>query len=342
MIDSPIVDGSGFEIVPVQKIYFGPPGTGKSHRVGVEHTQASSKDDVLKTVFHPAYRNGDFAGKLLPLSTDEGRVQYKYYAGDMLNALARAYYNLIYSERAVSYLVIDELNRGNAASIFGKFFQLLDRNEYGWSSYYVTFSEMEVQALARLLGFSEVSKGGKKIGYEPDSKKVKPTDELNFVKEMLDSGRVYFPPNFSIIGTINTSDESIYYMDSAFKRRWDWEYVENVQTDHPHFNSALTVQGWHFVWVNVVDSINNHILENSDVIPKVEDKTIGYWFIKSKHGEIPPEKAQDSICFHLWDSVYQRTKRPLEELLGLEANTLKTYADFNSRFYDLLMALGGK
>jgi hypothetical protein len=140
---------------PVQKIFFGSPGTGKSHRIreiaqtelGIEFDEESKMlANTVKTVFHPEYTYSDFMGKLLPL-TQGNSIIYRFYPGHFLRILGMAYRGLIEDDGKHYLLVIDELNRGNSAAIFGTVFQLLDREQEGWSTYEVDISDMELVGL---------------------------------------------------------------------------------------------------------------------------------------------------------------------------------------------------
>lgn len=151
--------------MPIQKILFGSPGTGKSHRI-MENLipnvlGITSNSNIIKTVFHPEYNYGDFVGKLVPHSK-AGRVEYRFFAGHFLIALAQAYKNIIESvDKDGNYtkepenvvLVIDEINRGNSSAIFGTVFQLLDRDKQtGWSSYFINVTELELVSILELIG----------------------------------------------------------------------------------------------------------------------------------------------------------------------------------------------
>src|SRR5262245_8458549 len=131
---------------PRQLILFGSPGVGKSHLIQHELLPklgvSADSENCVKTVFHPEYGYGDFMGKLLPI-TREQQINYRFYEGHFLIALARAYRNILESPASPNNvaLVIDELNRGNSAAIFGTVFQLLDRAADGWSSYQVEISQ---------------------------------------------------------------------------------------------------------------------------------------------------------------------------------------------------------
>jgi 5-methylcytosine-specific restriction endonuclease McrBC GTP-binding regulatory subunit McrB len=234
------------QVKPIQKILFGSPGTGKSYQV-----REIAKNELLipfdegtktlrntiKTVFHPEYTYADFMGKLLPL-TQNGSIIYKFYPGHFLRILGMAYKALIDGSDENFLLVIDELNRGNAAAIFGTVFQLLDRESDGWSSYEVDISDMELFGLLEAMrlnpiiqqnGSIDIDDGGARRSYKNYLEyKASQLNENNpngsRVCNLLKQRRINVPSNLSIIATINTSDESIYYLDSAFKRRWNWDY----------------------------------------------------------------------------------------------------------------------
>lgn len=335
---------------PLQLILFGSPGTGKSHKVeniiaadlnvieiSTKEKAAKFKEQVVNTVFHPEYTYGDFMGKLMPLTDESGKVTYRYYPGHFMQALAWAlkhYHDNCETPKNV-LLVIDEINRGNSAAIFGTVFQLLDRAEPGWSSYEVNVSEMERKALLELMGYhrhptceGEYSEVGKK-----DFKDLK--EHFNGDMSFLVERKIKLPPNLSIVGTMNTSDESIYYMDSAFKRRWSWEYVpvkadvdkklEDVKIENLA-NETSDVQ-----WKNFVDRLNKFITSHHKSIRKVEDKQIGYRFITAKDGKIQITDIQNKLMFFLWDTVFARNKEPLENLLSVGKPELVTFSDFSDR-----------
>jgi 5-methylcytosine-specific restriction protein B len=243
-------------IKPIQKILFGSPGTGKSYQIReiARDKLGIPLDDTthtVKTVFHPEYTYADFMGKLLPL-TQGNSVIYKFYPGHFIRILGMAYQGLIDGKKDHYLLVIDELNRGNAAAIFGTVFQLLDRESDGWSSYEVDISEMELVGLLEAMrlkpiiqdGTIEIKEGKTKIPCEDFCQRRK--DELasenpdgSRVFSLLQQRRINIPHNLSILATINTSDESIYYLDSAFKRRWDWEYV-NAPLENAIYSRIIT------------------------------------------------------------------------------------------------------
>ena len=347
-------------IKPIQKILFGSPGTGKSYQIreiardklGIPFDDTNRDTNrTVKTVFHPEYTYADFMGKLLPL-TQGNSIIYKFYPGHFLRILGMAYQGLIDGKKDHYLLVIDELNRGNAAAIFGTVFQLLDRESDGWSSYEVDISEMELVGLLEAMrlkpiiqdGTIEIKEGKTKILCEDFCQRRK--DELagnnsegSRVFSLLQQRRINIPHNLSILATINTSDESIYYLDSAFKRRWDWEYVnaplENVYIPESLQNVKLVIyyQEEEEVkeWPYCIFGINQLIKSNHQVIRRIEDKQIGWWFIKPENGQVELSQVKDKLMFYLWDSVFARDKRPLEHFLLTpyqEPVKLITYSDF--------------
>lgn len=348
-------------MTPVQKILFGSPGTGKSHKVDnhiLPNTLGiTSSENKIKTVFHPEYSYGDFIGKLVPNTKENGKVEYKFFEGHFLLALAKAFENIhkAYDKDGVKVkdienvaLVIDEINRGNSSAIFGTVFQLLDRDDDGWSSYDINITQLEFIKLLKLIGV--------KFGYDANQEiseyKLKPFDgvamlstlqgKIPYLRFDLVNRKIKLPPNLSIVGTMNTSDNSIYFMDSAFKRRWDWEFIDINPVEDTHFqliDSRLPTID-RVLWHKIVNSINNFIKSNSDRIRRVEDKQIGYYFIKGE--VISHEAIRNKLMFFLWDSVFGNDKKPLLDLLNssplretnlIHKAELVTFGDF-TRFYE--------
>lgn len=355
-------------IKPIQKILFGCPGTGKSYKIReIAKNQLNISFDsdtkilknTVKTVFHPEYTYGDFMGKLLPL-TQGNNVMYKFYPGHFLRVLGMAYRGLIEGNSEHYLLVIDELNRGNAAAIFGTVFQLLDRESDHWSSYEVDVSEMELVGLLNSMGYKPdfltdgtIQVDGTRFdkfceNLERDLKNKSNKKGLR-VLELLKQNKISIPKNLSIIATINTSDESIYYLDSAFKRRWNWQYIP-IDVNESEY--LLSIKGKEVIlsipnefdsdteeyifeklnWIKLINDINYIIKINSKTIRKIEDKQIGVWFIKpDEQGEIPLEQVKYKLMFYLWDSVFDRDKKPLEEIISKALKKeikLITYDDF--------------
>lgn len=334
---------------PIQKILFGSPGTGKSYRIDntivpdeLKIDRNKTPENTIKTVFHPEYTYGDFIGKLMPI-TRSNKIEYNFYEGHFLRALAQAYKNIIRSHDNKGKLIegskiehvaliIDEINRGNSAAIFGSVFQLLDRDINGWSNYCINIDEMAFIKILELIGV--------KVGYDSggrvDNYTLKPHDsvkkletlqeKLKFLQFDLINKTIKIPNNLSIIGTMNTSDSSIYYMDSAFKRRWDWEFIdinsESICKDGIAFKNRKE-------WEAFVLKLNTFIKGNHQHIRGIEDKQIGHYFIQAN--EIKKSCIQNKLMFFLWDSVFNRDKKPLDKLIygeDLKNNQLITFGDF--------------
>lgn len=346
---------------PIQKILFGSPGTGKSYQVreiakdklSIEFDEKSKTlKNTIKTVFYPEYTYSEFIGKLLPY-TYGSSVIYKYYPGHFLQVLGMAYRGLIDNNKENYLLVIDELNRGNAAAIFGPIFQLLDRENDGWSTYEIDISELEFVGLLNAMGYkanitsdSVIQVNGTNIDQfwllNLASNNLEINQEINVVRtwKNLKNRKISIPPNLSIIATINTSDESIYYLDSAFKRRWDWKYVDAPSENNIRenavpkllFNTTLQLDnGRSLDWYRCIVGINEFIKSQHHSIKRIEDKQVGWWFINPQDGKITLEQVKDKVMFYLWDSVFARDKRPIGQLfsakLEREINMI-TYADF--------------
>lgn len=341
----------------IQKIIFGSPGTGKSHMItntiipnilGVKYDENGNSANVVKAVFHPEYTYGDFMGKLLPMTKD-GDVQYNFYEGHFLKALAQAYKNILKadekSEAENVVLVIDEINRGNSSAIFGSVFQLLDREEDGWSSYSTNINGVMFNRLLELIGFEYNfnSKGEMtKVTITDTDYSGRNLKEINekikFLRFHLVDKTITIPPNLSIIATMNTSDSSIFHMDTAFKRRWDWVFIDiesnPVEEDGNAFESETD-------WFNFIRKLNLFIKSNSGAIRGIEDKQIGKYFIKTKNNKISFATIQSKLMFFIWDSVFTRDKKPLLKLLRAEdrPNELVTFGDFAVKVKDFVQAI---
>ena len=259
---------------PLQLIYFGTPGSGKSYKVQ-QSLEDVSEDNVFRTTFHPDSDYASFVGCYKP-SMHGSDITYEFTPQVFTNAYVQAWkkqaeateQGLEQAEKV--FLVIEEINRGNCAQIFGDLFQLLDRNEDGTSTYKIRAD----QDLANYLM--------KELGENHDGIK---------------GGNLRLPGNLHIIATMNTSDQSLFPMDSAFKRRWDWEYVpidysENV--DSGQF--LITIDKKTYRWVDFLKAVNERILSATDS----EDKQMGNFFIKHS---VEEKEFKSKVMFYLWHEV---------------------------------------
>lgn len=253
---------------PRQVIYFGAPGTGKSHAVDkILKTEAPKRN--IRTTFHPDSDYSSFVGCFKP-TMKEGNIEYAFTA----QAFVKAYIAAWTDTKSPFFLVIEEINRGNCAQIFGDIFQLLDRDISGESSY----------------------------GIVPDNDlQTYISERLNLVPEIpadIAAGReMRLPSNLFIYATMNTSDQSLFPIDSAFKRRWDWRYtaIKSGDTDH-----IINVNGIKYNWTSFIRKVNEKILD----LTKSEDKQLGYWFIKpDENHEISWELFVSKALFYIWNDV---------------------------------------
>jgi hypothetical protein len=267
-------------------IVFGPPGTGKSTMV--KNTVGAAAKE--RAQFHPELSHADFLGSYRPVvgiekGTDDAIETYdgkgasrpvNYFAfvpGPLTLALAKAF-----STEEQVFLIIEEINRGDCAAIFGDIFQLLDRNNDGWS-------EFGISPKPELVGYFK-SRG---INYD-----------------RLGDGLLRLPPNLSLIATMNTSDQSLHPMDSAFKRRWHWvachvDFNEVLAYTHPIRPFLEDSKGNKYDWVNFLTALNKDVVRD-----RMEDRQVGPWFIKpDRSGAVSFETFLNKCLFYLWHDVFK-------------------------------------
>ena len=255
-------------LIAQNKIFYGAPGTGKSHKV---KGLVSGKDKRTERVtFHPEYDYASFVGGYKP-TMDGDNIRYEFVPQAFTNIYVKAWNDLDNDY----YLVIEEINRGNCAEIFGDIFQLLDRT----SDYDITPSKELREHLEREL-----------------------TGNLN-----IDAVKLVLPSNLSILATMNTSDQSLYPMDSAFKRRWDWEYIPiNYSRDEEKNPSAKFVvnisNDESFKWIDFIEKVNKEISDNDNL---GMDKCIGNYFIKPENNIIGINEFINKAIFYLWNDVFK-------------------------------------
>ena len=263
----------------LQQIYYGAPGTGKSYKIN-EITKSTK--NFTRTTFHPDSDYSTFVGCYKPTMEPTGtivggkeqtKISYSYVAQAFLQAYTAAWKNT--SEPY--YLIIEEINRGNCAQIFGDLFQLLDRDENGMSSYGITPDKDIANYLKKEFAKIEIENADIKNG-----------------------NTMILPSNLYILATMNTSDQSLFPIDSAFKRRWDWEYVPIEDAGKKHY---IKVGNKKYDWWTFIDTINNSI----DHITGSEDKKMGYWFVKPQNNdrEITAKQFVGKVLFYLWNDVYK-------------------------------------
>ncbi|WP_289765651.1 AAA family ATPase [Bacteroides acidifaciens] len=337
-----LVSSDNIESACHQIIYYGAPGTGKSHKIKAQ-LEGVSKENIFRTTFHPdsdystfvgaykptmeksidkIYTKGELISKLTEMKeggvtyspqkfgakywrslkqlnlsdkkdilqacgmsdnytvefdkgvavgeeylacSKESRIIYSFVPQAFLNAYIQAYRK---PEEKV-YLIIEEINRGNCAQVFGDLFQLLDRDAYGKSEY-------SIKADADLRAFLEETLGEDNIGIK--------------------DGELCLPSNLYIYATMNTSDQSLFPIDSAFKRRWDWEYepIKYKNTDW-----KIAIDNTEYSWVSFQRKVNDKILSATSS----EDKLLGDYFVNPSDGVITDKVLLNKILFYLWNDV---------------------------------------
>ena len=301
---------------PSQIIYYGVPGCGKSYEVNKVINAELDKYGVtdkeyhkVRCVFHPEYCNADFVGQIYPyVKPDNGGVEYRFKPGPFAEIVRRAYRN----PAEPFFLIIEEINRGNAAAIFGEMFQLLDRirpedgpeelsgNIYntGWSSYGVT--NIDVNAYVR----QKSTDNPEKIEYD-DS--IPYGDKIKFINNTA----VRLPPNLSIYATMNTNDQNVFTMDNAFQRRFKSKMIRNVLDENSaQYKTEIDDTGVY--WGDFRKWINEKILLPQTAVLKADDKCLGGWFITGEKingvDKIKKEDFAEKVLKYLWDDVFKRNK----------------------------------
>lgn len=251
----------------VQTIYYGCPGTGKSHQVkdlteGLDGTKTikfeDGKTNVFRTTFHPDYDYATFVGCYKPVKEND-KLDYKFVPQVFTNAYVTAKKH----PDTPIYLIIEEINRGNCAQIFGDLFQLLDR-ENGLSKFPIDAEEELMKYLRDEAGLDDYIK-------------------------------IKLPANFNIYATMNTSDQSLFPMDSAFKRRWEMKYIK-IDYTNKEADYTFNVGGKDYHWLEYLPCINDKITLATDS----EDKQMGEFFIRSN---MSATEFKNKVMFYLWNDV---------------------------------------
>ncbi len=293
--------------IPLQQIFYGAPGTGKSHTIN----EVTKGEDVIRTTFHPDTDYSSFVGaykptmSLLPICNEIGepmkianqalykeQIVYEFVTQSFLQAYISAWWK--YAEAAEGeakkqFLVIEEINRGNCAQIFGDLFQLLDRNDRGFSEYPIKAdADMKKQLKKAFKGLDVQQRDGINAMF----------GGRDVVSGVLDGDLLLLPDNLYIWATMNTSDQSLFPIDSAFKRRWDWTYI-------PISNAGkgwtVNIGGARYDWWQFVESINGLIGRTTNS----EDKKLGYFFCKAADGVISADTFVGKVIFYLWNDVFK-------------------------------------
>tara|TARA_R110001592_G_scaffold200902_12_gene449908 strand:- start:1424 stop:3088 length:1665 start_codon:yes stop_codon:yes gene_type:complete len=299
-------------------IYYGAPGTGKSHTIN----ESIVEEYTARTVFHADTQNSDFLGCLKPKMQGDS-IRYEFRSGPFTNAIIKAFQEP--SEQ--HWLVIEEINRAPAAAVFGEIFQLLDREPNGESTYSINLSDLDmIQHIESETGL------------------------------VLDKGMLKIPSNLSLLATMNSSDQAVMPLDTAFKRRWNFRYIP-LDFDNSYTKSGKACSGGvlfiqdetsideapqekQISWKDFAVAINEILTENG--IP--EDKHLGPFFLSNN--ELTTKNRSESLTgklfMYLWDDVLRHGMSDL--VFSSEINTygqlIRHYQSkkpvFSGQFYDLV------
>lgn len=298
---------------PLQQIYFGAPGTGKSHRI----KQVCREFEHYRITFHPDTDYASFVGSYKPITHSEQvytnmgdkaiplkdsvtgepvtttKITYQYVYQAFLNAYIAAWKELQKENPQPVFLVIEEINRGNCAQIFGDIFQLLDRNDSGFSDYPIIADNDLKKELAKEFESLDVLNAVNINGIYDD----------DIIAKVKSGSHLLLPNNLYIWATMNTSDQSLFPIDSAFKRRWEWKYVKIADSGKGY---RIAVNGNEYDWWEFVDAINSHIGTDTDQ----EDKKLGYFFAKAKKNSegkyiISADTFLSKVIFFIYNDVYK-------------------------------------
>lgn len=309
----------------LQQIFYGAPGTGKSNTIKCD---VDEKDlPRVRTTFHPDSDYSTFVGAYKPTSVEvpvmtmigtkavpaenpdgtprkEKKIVYEFVPQAFLKAYTGAWKN----QGEPFFLIIEEINRGNCAQIFGDLFQLLDRNdETGLSDYPISPDE-DIQKFLltdKKYGFAALTEEQK--AYIPS--------------EVLSGELLVLPKNLHIWATMNTSDQSLFPIDSAFKRRWDWQYIpiSNARKEW-----QIEANNKRYDWWDFLEKMNAKIGSTTNS----EDKKLGYFFCKAKDGVIDAETFVGKVVFYVWNDVFKDFAEEAGELFRDDDGSLLTFNKF--------------
>ena len=344
----------------IQKIIYGAPGTGKSFGTDDELVDANGNEKALsfRTTFHPDSDYSTFVGaykptmkkvpRIVQVGMDlknpnyaadvdaalkvEEKISYEFRPQAFMNAYVAAWKEMTKGAAGKPVvLVIEEINRGNCAQIFGDLFQLLDRGDDGYSTYPIDADT----DLAKWLKSDEKDENNQLLRFGSAGLGLtKPTDQTFKMKQsdwdaVMIGKKLALPPNLYIWATMNTSDQSLFPIDSAFKRRWDWKYVpirEGKYKDgpkkgqklgwkikftvpaHQEGSQQIPAKDYSYDWWEFLKNINAKIFKTTES----EDKKLGYFFVKpdgedatTNDGTISADRFVSKVIFYLWNDVFK-------------------------------------
>ncbi len=250
-------------------LYYGVPGSGKSYAI----SKICDNESVMeRVVFHPDYSYSDFVGQIMPRLNADNKLEYVFTPGPFTKIMHEAEHN----PEKMYYLVIEEINRGNAPAIFGEIFQLLDRKDS-----------------AKYPGEEDESEYG--ITNYDIAKEVYDGDSSHLVR---------IPSNLTLLATMNTSDQNVFTLDTAFQRRWDMKHIPNKFTDGHAFD---LIEGSNITWGSFAYVINDLVIEINAEMGGAGDKRLGAYF--AKLSELSQVTFSEKVLKYLWDDAFKMDKQ---------------------------------
>ena len=303
---------------PHQRIFFGAPGTGKSYKLNKEAERNFDKNNISRVTFHPNYNYGNFIGTFKPfpkIKNDNETITYTYVPGILTKLLMRALNN----PKEDFLLIIEEINRANTAAVFGDFFQLLDRDKNGNSEYDIVVSE----DLKLLFSKNKISEN-----INTECLEAIQHDEISVVEENQNSSenqtdfKLKLPSNFYIWATMNSADQGVMPLDTAFKRRWEFEYIgiNDAYDKSKDDNGKSEFDAYNFkANENELANWNDFRIKINEILSKChvpEDKLLGPYFIsKSILESGDPDKIKNAIknkvLMYLYEDAGKQHRRKI-------------------------------
>lgn len=321
---------------PHNLIFFGAPGTGKSHQLNQLAKGSFAKENVSRVTFYPDYTYSQFVGCYKPRTNGSGDITYGYVAGPFLDT----YLNARTHPYEQYVLIIEEINRANPAAVFGDVFQLLDRSVGGWSEYSVSVpDDMKKHIIERLSDLNEEEQSSIEAYYDPDM------DFGEFSRST--ENDLALPPNMFIWATMNSADQGVYPMDTAFKRRWDFRYIGiddgedakvTIEDEEKRLSDVVVSWGTEKVFKtnwNVLRKAINDFLSND--VKLNEDKLLGPFFVSpSSLADARFGAAfKDKVLLYLYEDAC-KTKHP--KVFASDLNTYTAVCEaFDERGIDIFV-----
>lgn len=276
-------------------LLYGVPGCGKSFYVEKHYESKVEEGFTIRVVFHPDYTYSDFVGQVMPIlktipneqGEDEKKLQYEFVPGPFTQILHTAYLE----PEKQCLLIIEELNRGNAPAIFGEIFQLLDRNDNGESKYGIYNADIAKYAYTDLTKYD---------GWQ---------------EEAVAKESIKLPPNLTIVATMNTSDQNVFTMDTAFQRRWQMKHIPNRFTGESLDEKTINHVAKHLPnseisWGVFAQTINKKMHTANLGFGGTEDKSLGVYFATDNDLD-DAERFAEKVLKYLWDDAFKLGRKEL-------------------------------